>query len=65
MIIFSMFCVAVATWLTSKFGPIRQFMEYGLDVDKKPHLENGYKKMPLSEHFFAVFATVCLQRKKF
>lgn len=65
MVIISMLCVAVATWLTSQYGPIRRVMMNSIVVDEKSHLKNGYKKMSLSEHVFAVFAIVCLQRKKF
>lgn len=64
VIIFSMLSVAVATWLTSRFGPIRQVMKKNI-ADKKSKLDNGYMQMSLSDHIFAVFSIICLQRKKF
>lgn len=59
-----MLSVAVATWLTSRFGPIRQVMKKNI-ADKNSKLDNGYMKMSLSDHIFAVFSIICLQRKKF
>lgn len=64
MIIFSMLSVAVATWLTSRLGPIRRVMKKNI-ADKKSKLDNGYMQMSLSDHIFAVFSIICLQRKKF
>jgi hypothetical protein len=59
-----MLSVAVATWLTSRFGPIRQVMKKNI-ADKNSKLDNGYMKMALSDHIFTVFSIICLQRKKF
>ncbi|XP_046631468.1 glutamate receptor 1-like isoform X2 [Daphnia pulicaria] len=63
VIIFSMLSVAVATWLTSRFGPIRQVMKKNI-ADKNSKLDNGYMKMSLSDHIFAVFSIICLQPKE-
>jgi hypothetical protein len=59
-----MLSVAVATWLTSRYGPIRGIIMKNDVVGEKTHLEKGYKKMSLTEHIFAVFSIICLQRKK-
>ncbi|KAI9551422.1 hypothetical protein GHT06_021755 [Daphnia sinensis] len=59
LIIFSMLCVALATWLTSDFGPI----QLGLNGITHKRRRRGYKEMSLTDHLYAIFAIICLQPK--
>lgn len=54
-----MLCVAVAAWFTSEFGPIRQSLNRISDKGRR----RGFKEMSLTEHLYAIFLIICLQRK--